>query len=57
MAVPSAEGPKKGRSELALDPSTAPTDVDFKKTEMKYDSTGMFHWTQATSIEDSILVN
>ena len=22
-------------------------DFDFEKTEMKYDSTGMFHWTPA----------
>ena len=57
MPVPSAGGPKIGRSELALDPTTAPDDVDFKRTEMNYDSTGMFHWTQATSIEDCILVN
>merc|ERR1719189_1554192 len=28
---------------------------DFEKTEMKYDSTGMFHWTPARSIEDCIL--
>ena len=31
-------------------------DFDFEKTEMKYDSTGMFHWTPARSIEDCILV-
>merc|ERR1719228_3137932 len=31
------------------------TDVDFEQTEMKYDSTGMFHWTPARSIEDCIL--
>jgi len=30
-------------------------DFDFAKTEMKYDSTGMFHWTPARSIEDCIL--
>ena len=29
---------------------------DFEKTEMKYDSTGMFHWTPPRSIEDCILV-
>jgi len=28
---------------------------DFEKTEMKYDSTGMFHWTPPRSIEDCIL--
>ena len=32
-------------------------DFDFEKTEMKYDSTGMFHWTPARSIEDCILVS
>ena len=31
-------------------------DFDFVKTEMKYDSTGMFHWIPARSIEDCILV-
>merc|ERR1719220_2065202 len=30
-------------------------DFDFEKTGMKYDSTGMFHWTPARSIEDCIL--
>lgn len=30
-------------------------DFDFEKTEMKYDSTGMFHWCPARAIEDSIL--
>merc|ERR1719225_1824494 len=30
-------------------------DFDFIKTEMKYDSTGMFHWIPARSIEDCIL--
>lgn len=28
---------------------------DFEKTEMKYDSTGMFHWCSARPIEDCIL--
>ena len=32
-------------------------DFDFEKTEMKYDSTGMFHWTPARAIEDCILVS
>nr|XP_027202295.1 calcium-activated potassium channel slowpoke-like isoform X7 [Dermatophagoides pteronyssinus] len=30
-------------------------DFDFEKTEMKYDSTGMFHWCPARPIEDCIL--
>lgn len=30
-------------------------DFDFEKTEMKYDSTGMFHWCPARAIEESIL--
>ncbi|KAF2350312.1 hypothetical protein FHG87_018932 [Trinorchestia longiramus] len=30
-------------------------DFDFEKTEMKYDSTGMFHWCPAKSLEDCIL--
>merc|ERR1719397_1276933 len=38
-------------------PAMAPValDLDFEKTEMKYDSTGMFHWTPARSIDDCIL--
>ena len=34
-----------------------PLDLDFEKTEMKYDSTGMFHWTPSRPIEDCILVS
>ncbi|KAL7018316.1 hypothetical protein ACKWTF_010719 [Chironomus riparius] len=30
-------------------------DFDFEKTEMKYDSTGMFHWSPARSLEECIL--
>merc|ERR1712223_946673 len=30
-------------------------DFDFEKTEMKYDSTGMFHWTPSRSLEECIL--
>merc|ERR1719347_1697820 len=32
-----------------------PLDLDFEKTEMKYDSTGMFHWTPARPIEDCMM--
>lgn len=31
-------------------------DFDFEKTEMKYDSTGMFHWSPSRILEDCILV-
>ncbi|XP_018573844.1 calcium-activated potassium channel slowpoke isoform X3 [Anoplophora glabripennis] len=30
-------------------------DFDFEKTEMKYDSTGMFHWGPAKNLEECIL--
>ena len=30
--------------------------VVFEKTEMKYDSTGMFHWVPAQTIEDCTMV-
>lgn len=30
-------------------------DIDFEQTVMKYDSTGMFHWTPARCIEDCII--
>jgi len=30
-------------------------DIDFEQTVMKYDSTGMFHWTPARSIEECII--
>ena len=32
-------------------------DFDFVAAEMKYDSTGMFHWTPSRPIEDCILVS
>jgi potassium large conductance calcium-activated channel subfamily M alpha member 1 len=32
-------------------------DFDFEKTEMKYDSTGMFHWSPAKNLEDCILAS
>ena len=31
--------------------------VVFEKTEMKYDSTGMFHWVPAQAIEDCTMVS
>ena len=31
-------------------------DFDFVAAEMKYDSTGMFHWTPSRPIEDCIQV-
>ena len=31
-------------------------DFDFVAAEMKYDSTGMFHWTPSRSLEECILV-
>lgn len=30
-------------------------DIDFEQTVMKYDSTGMFHWTPARAIEDCVI--
>ena len=33
-----------------------PLDLDFEKTEMKYDSTGMFHWVPTQTIEDCTMV-
>ncbi|CAH0558834.1 unnamed protein product, partial [Brassicogethes aeneus] len=32
-------------------------DFDFEKTEMKYDSTGMFHWGPARNLEECLLVD
>ena len=46
---------KNGKMEVGIADDQA-KDFDFAKTEMKYDSTGMFHWTPARSIEDCILV-
>jgi len=45
---------KNGKMEVGIADDQA-KDFDFAKTEMKYDSTGMFHWTPARSIEDCIL--
>ena len=47
---------KNGKMEVGIADDQA-KDFDFEKTEMKYDSTGMFHWTPARSIEDCILVS
>ena len=46
--------PRKRESptELALVRSS----VVFEKTEMKYDSTGMFHWVPSQTIEECTLV-
>lgn len=30
---------------------------EFEQQDMKYDSTGMFHWTQARAIEECVLVS
>jgi len=32
-------------------------DFDFEKTELKYDSTGMFHWGPTKILEECILVS
>ena len=32
-------------------------DFDFERTEMKYDSTGMFHWSPSRNLEECILVS
>ena len=50
-----ADQQKNGKLEVGIADDQA-KDFDFEKTEMKYDSTGMFHWTPARSIEDCILV-
>merc|ERR550534_48494 len=49
-----ADQQKNGKLEVGIADDQA-KDFDFEKTEMKYDSTGMFHWTPARSIEDCIL--
>ena len=46
-------GPGGIQSGIADDQSK---DFDFEKTEMKYDSTGMFHWCPARPMEDCMLV-
>ena len=51
-----ADQQKNGKLEVGIADDQA-KDFDFEKTEMKYDSTGMFHWTPARSIEDCILVS
>ena len=52
---PPSDQEKNGKLEAGIADDQA-KDFDFAKTEMKYDSTGMFHWTPARSIEDCILV-
>ena len=50
-----ADQQKNGKLEVGIADDQA-KDFDFEKTEMKYDSTGMFHWTPSRSLEDCILV-
>merc|ERR1719309_630242 len=49
-----ADQQKNGKMEVGIADDQA-KDFDFEKTEMKYDSTGMFHWTPARPIEDCML--
>merc|ERR1719481_1430613 len=46
------QDPMRNGHPVIVQPSA---DFDFEKTEMKYDSTGMFHWTPARSIDACIL--
>ena len=49
--TPSHQRRKETTKELAL-----VRNVAFEKTEMTFDSTGMFHWVPAQTIEDCTLV-
>merc|ERR1719209_1761917 len=49
-----ADQQKNGKLEVGIADDQA-KDFDFEKTEMKYDSTGMFHWTPSRSLEECIL--
>ena len=51
-----ADQQKNGKMEVGIADDQA-KDFDFAKTEMKYDSTGMFHWTPSRSLEECILVS
>ncbi|KAH7638212.1 calcium-activated potassium channel slowpoke-like protein [Dermatophagoides farinae] len=56
--MPAAARPTDGGTSVSVAPSAGfidSKDFDFEKTEMKYDSTGMFHWCPARPIEDCIL--
>ncbi|KPM05063.1 calcium-activated potassium channel slowpoke-like protein [Sarcoptes scabiei] len=56
--MPAAARNAEGNSSVTVAPSAGfidSKDFDFEKTEMKYDSTGMFHWCPARAIEDCIL--
>jgi len=50
--APIRQDPMRNGHPVIVQPAS---DFDFEKTEMKYDSTGMFHWTPARSIDDCIL--
>ena len=47
---------RSGRFDVGIADDQA-RDFDFVAAEMKYDSTGMFHWTPSRPIEDCILVS
>merc|ERR1712106_384483 len=50
--APIRQDPMRNGNPVIVQPTS---DFDFEKTEMKYDSTGMFHWTPARSIDECIL--
>ncbi|RWS30797.1 calcium-activated potassium channel slowpoke-like isoform X10, partial [Leptotrombidium deliense] len=55
---PAPGDPTGGSTAIGPGPSAGfidTKDFDFDKTEMKYDSTGMFHWCPARPVEDCIL--
>ncbi|XP_044726599.1 calcium-activated potassium channel slowpoke [Chrysoperla carnea] len=58
MPTSRTSGPNTNNNGVALPIGLADDqakDFDFEKTEMKYDSTGMFHWSPARNLEDCIL--
>lgn len=60
-ARPAGRGSNNGMSKVSMErpfgvmAEDQGKDFDFERTEMKYDSTGMFHWCPARPIEDCIL--
>eukprot|EP00091_Calanus_sinicus_P002022 TRINITY_DN12050_c0_g1_i2.p1 TRINITY_DN12050_c0_g1~~TRINITY_DN12050_c0_g1_i2.p1 ORF type:complete len:573 (-),score=160.76 TRINITY_DN12050_c0_g1_i2:651-2369(-) len=50
--APIRQDPMRNGHPVIVQPAS---DLDFAQTEMKYDSTGMFHWTPARSIDDCIV--
>lgn len=59
ITVNSFRRPTGRKNSLSLPPEGRSVDIckEFEQQDMKYDSTGMFHWCPARTLEECVLVN